>query len=132
LSIARAYLGEGAVKSVKVDPDSPNRQVTLLQSSQLVSTVTGRLSEKPAVDRFVASEVFAQQFRAGSRVYFNEVETATAYQKQQPPLPAIEADQVTAIYLSPQSPDYFAAGGRPVALYRYRLQFFPESERDAS
>ncbi|WP_017719627.1 DUF6816 family protein [Kamptonema formosum] len=132
LSIARAYLGEGAVKSVKVDPDSPNRQVTLLQSSQLVSTVTGRLSERPAADRFVATEMFVQQFRAGSRVYLNEVETATAYQKQQQPLPAIEADQVTAIYLSPQDPDYFAAGGRPVALYRYRLQFFPESDGDAS
>jgi hypothetical protein len=42
------------------------------------------------------------------------------------------ANQVTAIYLSPQDPDYFAAGGRPVGLYRYRLEFFPESEGDAS
>ena len=33
----------------------------------------------------------------------------------------IEAEQITAIYLSPQDPDYFTAAGRPVALYRYEL-----------
>ncbi|MEW5859950.1 MAG: DUF6816 family protein, partial [Cyanobacteriota bacterium] len=38
---------------------------------------------------------------------------------------SIEADQVTAIYLSPQDPDYFKAIDRPVALYRYRLQLLP-------
>jgi hypothetical protein len=39
--------------------------------------------------------------------------------------PAITADQVTAIYLSPQDPDFFRAGDSPVALYRYRLEFLP-------
>jgi hypothetical protein len=34
----------------------------------------------------------------------------------------IEAEQITAIYLSPQDPDYFKAAGHPVALYRYHLQ----------
>ena len=38
----------------------------------------------------------------------------------------VEADQVTAIYLSPKDPDYFTAGGHPVALYRYRLELLPE------
>jgi hypothetical protein len=33
----------------------------------------------------------------------------------------ISAEQITAIYLSPQDPDYFKAGDRPVALYRYHL-----------
>lgn len=37
--------------------------------------------------------------------------------------PIIEADQVTAVYLSPQDPNYFKAGSRPVALYRYKLEF---------
>ncbi|MGJ3251150.1 MAG: DUF6816 family protein [Elainellaceae cyanobacterium] len=34
---------------------------------------------------------------------------------------------MTAIYLSPQDPDYFKANGHPVALYRYRyrLEFSP-------
>jgi hypothetical protein len=31
-------------------------------------------------------------------------------------------------YLSPQDPDYFTAGSVPVALYRYRLEFFPHEE----
>ena len=35
------------------------------------------------------------------------------------------ADQITAIYLSPQDPDYFKAKGQPVALYRYQLSFSP-------
>ncbi|MBV8887093.1 MAG: hypothetical protein JO235_24285 [Chroococcidiopsidaceae cyanobacterium CP_BM_RX_35] len=41
-----------------------------------------------------------------------------------------EADQVTAVYLSPQDPSYFAAGSRPVALYRYRLEFFKGLEEN--
>jgi hypothetical protein len=48
-----------------------------------------------------------------------------------PDRPAIIAEQVTAIYLSPQDPNYFEAidpeslfgQPRPVALYRYRLEF---------
>ena len=35
------------------------------------------------------------------------------------------ADQITAIYLSPQDPDYFKAKDKPVALYRYQLAFSP-------
>ncbi|MEL6327067.1 MAG: DUF6816 family protein, partial [Cyanobacteria bacterium J06626_23] len=40
--------------------------------------------------------------------------------------PAITADQITAIYLSPRDPDYFKAFNKPVALYRYRLTFEKE------
>ena len=53
----------------------------------------------------------------------NEVESTTAYQAL--PNLAIEANQVTAVYLSPQDPDYFKANSQPVALYRYRLKFLP-------
>lgn len=125
LSLARAYLGDNAVLSVKVDPDSPNRQITFLRGDrQLVSIVTKRATESPPLG-FITTEVFQQLFKGGSRPYFNTVESTTSYHKLPTSHPVIEADQVTAVYLSPQDPDYFAAGSRPVALYRYRLEFFP-------
>ncbi len=132
LNLARAYLGD-TVLSVKVDPDSPNRQITFLRGEcatrtlcdrQLVSIVSARATETTSDGRFIATEVFQQLFKGGGRPYFNYVESTTAYRKLSTPNPAIEADQVTAVYLSPQDPDYFKAGSRPVALYRYRLEFF--------
>ncbi|WP_066383696.1 DUF6816 family protein [Anabaena sp. CA = ATCC 33047] len=124
LNLARAYLGDEAVLSVKVDPDSPNRQITFLRGDrQLVSLVTARATETTPDGEFIAAEVFQQLFKGGSRPYLNSVESTTAYHKLPASTPAIEADQVTAVYLSPQDPDYFTAGSRPVALYRYRLEF---------
>ncbi|MDP5338510.1 MAG: hypothetical protein NWQ28_08025, partial [Nodularia sp. (in: cyanobacteria)] len=126
LNLAKAYLGDEAVLSTKVDPDSPNRQITLLRGDrQLVSIVTARAIETPSNGNFITSEVFQQLFKGGSRPYFNAVESTTAYHKLSTSKPTIEADQVTAVYLSPQDPDYFAAASRPVALYRYRLEFSP-------
>ncbi|MUL37107.1 hypothetical protein BWI75_12325 [Gloeocapsopsis sp. AAB1 = 1H9] len=55
----------------------------------------------------------------------NKVESTTAYHYLPQSHFVIEADQGTAVYLSPQDPDYFAATSRPVALYRYRLEFSP-------
>ncbi|MEH1905889.1 MAG: DUF6816 family protein [Nostoc sp.] len=126
LNLARAYLGDEAVLLVKVDPDSPNRQITFLRSSrQLVSIVTARAIETTPDGKFITTEVFQQLFKGGSRPYLNSVESTTAYHKLSTANPAIEADQVTAVYLSLQDPDYFKAGSRPVALYRYRLEFIP-------
>ncbi|MBF2035487.1 MAG: hypothetical protein IGR92_08395 [Leptolyngbyaceae cyanobacterium T60_A2020_046] len=126
LNLARAYLGEQAVQAVKVDPQNPNRQVTLLRGDrQLESTVTARATETPDPDTFVTTELFQQVFRGLAQPYLNEVETTTAYHHIGQDPPAVEAEQVTAIYLSPQDPDYFKAGDRPVALYRYRLTFTP-------
>ncbi|MBG1269629.1 DUF6816 family protein [Nostoc sp. WHI] len=126
LNLARAYLGNEAVLLVKVDPDSPNRQITFLRNShQLVSIVTARATETTSNDKFITTEVFQQLFKGGSRPYFNSVESTTAYHQLPTANPVIEADQVTAVYLSPQDPDYFKAGSRPVALYRYRLEFVP-------
>ncbi|AVH66789.1 hypothetical protein CDG77_04205 [Nostoc sp. 'Peltigera membranacea cyanobiont' 213] len=126
LNLARAYLGDEAVLLVKVDPDSPNRQITFLRSSrQLVSIVTARATETIPDGKFITTEVFQQLFKGGSRPYLNSVESTTAYHKLLTTNPAIEADQVTAVYLSSQDPDYFKAGSRPVALYRYRLEFVP-------
>ncbi|MDY6936409.1 MAG: hypothetical protein SWY16_01980 [Cyanobacteriota bacterium] len=125
-SIARAYLGDRGIVSVKVDPGDPNRQVSVFRADrQLISIVTGRASETPAPDRFAATEFIDQVFRSESGIYFNRVETTTAYQQQGPD--RIAAEQVTAIYLSPQDPDYFKAKDRPVALYRYRLDLSKHS-----
>lgn len=135
LSLARAYLGDRAVLSVKVDPQNPNRQITQLRGDrQLVSTVSGRAIEQPDPDRFMTAELFQQEFRGTPQLYFNEVENTTAYTRQmtdESNAPEITADQVTAVYLSPQDPDYFKTlppdnllgSSRPVALYRYQMEF---------
>jgi hypothetical protein len=121
LSLAEAYLGEQAVKNVKVDPDNPNRQVTFLRGDrQLESTVISRAVEAPSATEFLTTEVFQQIFRGTAQPYLNEVETTTAYHFIDDDY--IEADQVTAIYLSPQDPNYFKARNQPVALYRYKLE----------
>ena len=138
-SLAEAYLGDRAILAVKVDPHNPNRQITLLQGNrQLASTVTARAIEAPTPEQFVTSELFQQEFLGTPQVYFNEVENTTAYTHL--PLtaehPEITADQATAIYLSPQDPDYFKtidpnspfSSPRPVALYRYQMEFRRSNE----
>ncbi len=118
--IAKAYLGENSKISVKVDPQNPNRQLTRLSKErQLISTVTARRSEINSPNQFVATEITTQVFRGAPQIYLNEVESTTAYQLEESG--QISADQVTAIYLSPQDPNYFTAAGHPVALYRYQL-----------
>ena len=129
LNIATAYLGDRAVQSVKVDPNSPNNQITFLRTGrQLISVVTARGSQTPSSNQFIATEVSNQYFRGTPQPYFNQVETTTAYKFRQKPSLKIEADQVTAVYLSPQDADYFKALQRPVALYRYRLELLPISQ----
>ena len=145
LNIARAYLAD-QVQAVKMDNQAPNRQITQLQGNrQLISTITGRVVETPAADRFITSEIFQQVFRGSAQPYLNQVETTTAYRRLAVPERAIEgklanqpsviamtplitADQITAIYLSPQDEQYFQAQEKPVALYRYRLLFFPRDK----
>ena len=134
-NLAKAYLGD-SVLAVTVDPRSPNRQITLMQGGrQLISVVTARAVETPAADDFLTSELFQQVFRGVPNPYLNQVETTTAYHHLAAEVattgePAITADQVTAIYLSPQDGDYFKAGDRPVALYRYRLEFVHANEAE--
>ena len=138
LNIALAYFGDSAknandapqratrpVLSVKVDPNNHNRQITFLAGERhLISVITGRASEIPATDtQFISTEVSQQVFQGRGPIYLNEVETTTAYQLLSSG--AIAVNQVTAIYLSPQDPNYFAAIAHPVALYRYRLELLP-------
>ncbi len=134
LSLARAYLGDQAVVAVKVDPQSVNRQITLMRSQcpeqkvcerQLVSVVSDRAAESPQLTQFITSELFQQQFRGQPQLYFNQVENTTAYQRVDGNEPTLTAQQVTAVYLSPQDPDYLKVGDRPVVLYRYELEFSP-------
>jgi hypothetical protein len=133
LNLTQAYLrqslgdqGDRLVVSVDTDPNNPNRQL-MRGDRQLISTVTGRWVEPANTDQFVATEMVQQLFQGIPQPYVNEVETTTAYQHHPDETPEIVADQVTAIYLSPQDPDYFKANGHPVALYRYRLEFLPPS-----
>lgn len=133
LNLSRAYLGNNAVLAVKTDPASPNRQITFFRGErQLVSVISARSTENTPDGKFITTEVFQQYFKGGSRSYFNTVESTTAYHLLSSLNPAIEADQVTAVYLSPQDPNYFVAGSQPVALYRYRLQFFPSTQPHTS
>ena len=118
-NLARAYLGADQVKTVKVDPNNPNRQVTLLRGRrQLESTISARGTEQPTPQEFITSEISQQIFRGTAQPYLNRVETTTAYYHQGS---TIQADQVTAIYLSPQDQDFLKNLNRPVALYRYHL-----------
>jgi hypothetical protein len=141
MQLAKAYLGDRTVQAVKVDPKNPNRQITLLKGNrQLVSIVTDRATEAPDADQFITTELFSQEFRGTPQLYFNQVENTTAYRRQtainptEPSAasdPIITADQITAIYLSPQDPNYFKtlesdnplSTPRPVALYRYQMEF---------
>lgn len=137
LNLARAYLDDSTdaensrVVAVRVDPTNPNRQLTVLRGDRrLVSTVSARATETPTPDEFVTSEIFQQEFRRPNQIYLNQVETTTHYTRLHPLKdgdPSITADQVTAIYLAPQDPDFGQAGDRPVALYRYSLTFLPAS-----
>lgn len=133
LNLARAILGNDTVKAVKVDPNSPNRQITFLKGDrQLVSIVKSRATENTPDGRFIATEVFQQIFKGSSRPYLNSVESTTAYRKLSTlstSNQAIEGNQVTAVYLSSQDPDYFKAANKPVALYKYRLEFFAFSPK---
>jgi hypothetical protein len=131
LNIATAYLGAANVKSVKIDPQNPTKQITqLTQDRQLEAFVTGFDREEVAnPNQFISTEVSQQVFRTNATIYLNTVETTTSYQFSATPTPKITATQISAIYLSPQDPDYFRSigkqGDRPVALYKYRLELIP-------
>ncbi len=120
--IAIAYLSEKAVDSIQVTKIPQIKQITKLASgTQLTSVMTGYQKET-SQNHFMSTEVNQQIFQ-GKTIYLNTVETTTSYQ-----LLAngnITAQQVTAIYLSPQDPEYFQALQRPVALYRYSLRLIP-------
>lgn len=118
--IAIAYLGQTGFQSVKVDPRNPNRQITRLNSGRsLISTVTERASEFPNGQEFISAEITRQQFRGTPQIYLNTVETTTDYTLQR--TGEITANQITAIYLAANDPQFFDAKNQPVAIYKYDL-----------
>jgi hypothetical protein len=136
LNIAIAYLGAANVISVKIDPQNPTKQITqLTQDRELEAFVTGfdsdaqRLRQRgiPDPNRFVSTELSQQVFRTTATIYLNTVETTTSYQFSATPTPTITATQISAIYLSPQDPDYFRSRDRAVAIYKYRLNLVPST-----
>ena len=125
LNIGKALLGDDAILSVKIDQDNPNRQTTILANNlELISLITSRASQQLNPDNFISCEITQQLFQGETMIYLNEVETTTDYHHiiDENRGEIIEANQITAIYLSPQDPDYFLASDRPVALYRYQLE----------
>ncbi|MEM9135733.1 MAG: DUF6816 family protein [Cyanobacteria bacterium P01_F01_bin.42] len=119
-SLADAAVHPGYVKSVDLDPDDFSRLITQFEGGQqLVSESRERAIEQESPQDFISSEMFIQTFRTVDEIYLNRVENTTGYNQVNPD--RIEADQITAIYLSPKDPDFFRARNRPVALYRYDL-----------
>lgn len=120
-NILKAYVGDQTALKVRVEPNDPNQQATVLPDGrQLLAVVTARGAETVSDRDFIGSEVVTQFFRTQPEIYLNGVETTTAYHQQTGD--RITAEQFTAVYLSPKDPDYFTAGDRPVALYRYDLR----------
>lgn len=126
LQITQAYLKDRQENQkpleikVIVNPKNANEQMTEISAdNQLVSTIIGRKQETISETEFLTSELTRQFFRRPFSVYLNLVETTTKYQLINSR--TIKADQFTAIYLSPEDPDYFQAKNQPVALYHYLL-----------
>ncbi len=125
LQITKAYLKdleENQKPQIKVivNPNNSTEQITEISAdNQLVSNVIGRKQETVSETEFLTSELTRQLFRRPFSIYLNLVETTTKYQLINSN--KIKADQFTAIYLSPEDPDYFQAKNQPVALYHYFL-----------
>ncbi|MGY6529816.1 MAG: DUF6816 family protein [Cyanobacterium sp.] len=119
-AIARAYLGEENVKNVIINQNNSTEQITKFsEENELISTIIGRQQKTVNEKEFITSEITRQFFRRPGNIYINIVETTTKYEKIDPN--HIKAKQYTAVYLSPQDPDYFIAFNQPVALYFYEL-----------
>lgn len=119
-SISRAYMGADNIKSIEINPLNSTEQITTFQeNNQLISSVIGRQQQNISPEEFLTSELTRQFFRRVGNIYINFVETTTKYHLIDDN--SIEADQFTAVYLSPQDPNYFSAFDQPVALYKYKL-----------
>jgi hypothetical protein len=126
-SLTEALMGKDVLQSIQVDTRSPNRQVARFRNGQeLITQISDRATEINADREFISSELYQQEFRNATRIYLNQVENTIGYRLISTNPPRIEANQITAIYLSPQDPDYFKARRQPVALYRYRMSFEPK------
>ena len=120
LSIAQAYIGKENVKNVVTNPNNSTEQITKFRTNNsLISTVIGRQQETISEQEFMTSEITRQFFRRPESIYLNLVENVTKYHLINQN--KINAIQISAVYLSPEDPDYFFAIDKPVALYYYIL-----------
>ncbi len=127
-SLTEALMGKDTLQSIQIETRSPNRQVARFRNGQeLITQISDRDTETTAEHEFISSELYQQEFRSATQIYLNQVENTVAYRQVSADPPRIEANQVTAIYLSPQDPDYFKARQQPVALYRYHMSFEPKA-----
>ena len=130
LNLAKVYLGDRVFR-VWVDPRDSTRMITKFRDNRkLFSTAIGRATEQPDDTHFIATELVQQFFQSPEKPYKNQVETTTAYVLQ--PNGTITADQMTAVYLNPPHPKAYLAGDRPVALYRYRLEFVKATPKNST
>jgi len=124
-AIAQAYLGEENVKNVIINQQNSTEQITKFsEENELISTVIGRQQQTINKKQFITSEITRQFFRRPNNIYINLVETTTKYELIDHNY--ITAKQYTAVYLSPQDPDYFLAFNKPVALYFYELSLLKQ------
>ncbi len=126
-SLTEALMGKDVLQSIQLDTRFPNRQVAQFRNGQvLVTQISDRGTETNAAHTFISSELYQQEFRSATQIYLNQVENTIGYRLISADPRRVEARQVTAIYLSPQDPNYFKARQQPVALYRYSMSFEPK------
>ena len=98
-SVGEALLGPQLLQ-VRNDPRNPNRQLAdLRDDQQLESTVTGRRSEQPGPDIFLADELSLQVLHGPGDPRVSQVETLNRYRRVSPD--RIEAEQWQVSYGSP-------------------------------
>ncbi|MEN9768066.1 MAG: hypothetical protein RLZZ32_2026 [Cyanobacteriota bacterium] len=98
-SVGQALLGDQLLE-VRNDPRNPNRQLAdLSQDQQLESTVTGRRTEQPSADSFLADELSLQVLHGPGDPRVSQVETLSRYRRIDPD--RIEAQQWQVSYGSP-------------------------------
>ncbi len=129
IGLTEAVMGKDVLEMIEIDAQRPNRQVARFSNGQQLTTeVSNRATEMSAEHEFVSSELYLQEFSGPTQIFFNRVENTVSYRLVSTKPLRIKADQMTAIYLSPQDPDYFKAWQQPVALYRYRMNFEPVTD----
>jgi len=98
-SVGAALLGPQLLQ-VRNDPRNPNRQLADFSNDQsLESTVTGRRSELPSSDAFLADELSLQVLHGPGDPRVSQVETLNRYRRVSPD--RIEAQQWQVTYGSP-------------------------------
>ncbi|MGK7933367.1 MAG: DUF6816 family protein [Microcystaceae cyanobacterium] len=118
--ISRVYLGDSAILGIEVNlKPTPSLTTYFPAQKSLISTVIAYEVETSPTAHLLTDELTRQEFREEKGRYRNEVETLTYYHLLAPD--QIEAEQITAIYLTSDDPSYQEVTDQAIALYRYQL-----------